>query len=270
MHIELVDLLRCPSPHEETWLVAAVTRFDGRDIVEGALGCPTCHRQFPVRLGEVDFAGAGGAGGAAVPDEGANAGTGVAEGGRGPVSPAPGAPLDDATSSRDGGRPADADEILRARALLGLGEGGGTILVGGALARHAEPLADAVAVMTLLLNPPAGGSSAGAASAGAASAGVASASVAPAGRPPSAIRAAGGVPLAAASLRGAWLDEATASGALLDGVVRALRPGGRLVAPAGVAVPAGIRELARDGREWVGERDAAVIGASAPVTLRRR
>jgi hypothetical protein len=78
------------------------------------------------------------------------------------------------------------------------------------------------------------------------------------------------VPLAAGVLRAAWLDEATSDPSLLAGVARALRPGGRLVAPAATGVPAGIRELARDAREWVGARDAAVPAASAPVSLRRR
>ena len=51
-------------------------------------------------------------------------------------------------------------------------------------------------------------------------------------------------------------------------LTRVLRPDGRLVAPAAIPVPAGIRELARDEREWVGaaEGDAA----TAPVPLRRR
>jgi len=50
------------------------------------------------------------------------------------------------------------------------------------------------------------------------------------------------------------------------GAVRALVAGARLVAPAGAAVPAGVRELARDEADWVGERDAA---PSPPVPLRR-
>jgi hypothetical protein len=255
MHIELVDALRCPFPHEETWLVAAVTRFDGRDIAEGALGCPICRRQFVVRFGEVDFSGEASAPDAprasrvldepTIPAEPADRAVGAT------AVPAVPAVSDAVATEVDGTGDADAaDAIYRARALLGLEEGGGTILVGGALARHADALADAVPVMALLLNAPAGSASRG--------------------RPPSAMRAAGGVPLAAGSLRVAWLDDTTARAPWLEGVVRALRPGGRLVAPAGAIVPAGIRELARDAREWVGERDAAVAAASAPIILRRR
>ena len=59
MFIELVDALRCPNAHEESWLVAAATRMEFRHIVEGTLGCPVCQAQFPVRRGVVDFRRAG-------------------------------------------------------------------------------------------------------------------------------------------------------------------------------------------------------------------
>jgi uncharacterized protein YbaR (Trm112 family) len=55
MFIELVDALRCPVPHEESWLVAAATRMEFRHIVEGTLGCPVCHAEYPVRRGVADF-----------------------------------------------------------------------------------------------------------------------------------------------------------------------------------------------------------------------
>ncbi len=57
MHIELIDLLRCPEPHEETWLVAAFNKVDGRDIIEAKLGCPVCRREYFVRNGVADFGG---------------------------------------------------------------------------------------------------------------------------------------------------------------------------------------------------------------------
>jgi uncharacterized protein YbaR (Trm112 family) len=56
--IPLVDILRCPQPHDETWLVAAIDRADGRDIVDGTLGCPICSAEYPIRDGLVDFGGA--------------------------------------------------------------------------------------------------------------------------------------------------------------------------------------------------------------------
>ena len=55
MFIELVDSLRCPRPHEESWLVASAVRTEGRDILEGTLGCPICHAEYPIRGGTVWF-----------------------------------------------------------------------------------------------------------------------------------------------------------------------------------------------------------------------
>lgn len=55
MFIELVDALRCPASHEESWLVASTARMAFRHIVDGTLGCPVCNAQFPVRKGVVDF-----------------------------------------------------------------------------------------------------------------------------------------------------------------------------------------------------------------------
>jgi uncharacterized protein YbaR (Trm112 family) len=55
MFIELVDTLRCPVPHEESWLVAAASRMAFRHIVEGTLGCPVCRAEYPVSRGVVDF-----------------------------------------------------------------------------------------------------------------------------------------------------------------------------------------------------------------------
>ena len=45
-----------------------------------------------------------------------------------------------------------------------------------------------------------------------------------------------------------------------------LKLGGRLIAPASIAVPAGIRELARDERHWVGEK----VGDVIPLARARR
>ncbi|HEX4933512.1 MAG TPA: hypothetical protein VFV33_10065 [Gemmatimonadaceae bacterium] len=238
MFIELVDSLRCPSPHEETWLVASVTHLEGRDLVEGVLGCPVCRRQYPVRAGEVDFTA--GAGTDAAPRHEAQASARDLERAVG-------------GTARDLERPmsaparVDEDALLRVRALLALDEGGGVVLLGGGCAAWGPVLEDETQVMPLLLNAASGGEGAG--------------------RYPSALRAVDAVPLAAGALRAAWLDAATATPATLAAVVRALRAGGRLVAPAGAPLPPGARELARDAREWVAECAGA---ASAPVPLRRR
>lgn len=57
MFIPLVDTLRCPNAHEETWLVASIDRAEDRDIVEGTLGCPICSAEYPIHDGVVDFGG---------------------------------------------------------------------------------------------------------------------------------------------------------------------------------------------------------------------
>jgi uncharacterized protein YbaR (Trm112 family) len=53
--IPLVDVLRCPNAHEETWLVASIYRADNRDIRVGTLGCPICTAEYPIRDGVVVF-----------------------------------------------------------------------------------------------------------------------------------------------------------------------------------------------------------------------
>lgn len=218
MHIELVESLRCPQPHDDTWLVASVTRFDGREIVEGVLGCPVCRRQYPVRRGEVDFS------------EGRPAeATSTVEPGAESTSP-----------------PSDED-VLRARALLSLDDAGGIVLLGGALARFAHSLADEAQVAPLLFNVPAWAWREG--------------------DVPSAIRSRDGLPVARGALRAAWLDAGTATPRVLADAAAALRAGGRLMAPATVPLPEGVRRLAADEEHWVAEATAA---PSPPVELRRR
>jgi uncharacterized protein YbaR (Trm112 family) len=55
MHIEFIDLLRCPNLHEDSWLVAAFYRLDGRSVVEGKLGCPVCGAEFLIQDGVAVF-----------------------------------------------------------------------------------------------------------------------------------------------------------------------------------------------------------------------
>jgi uncharacterized protein YbaR (Trm112 family) len=56
MFTPLVDILRCPNAHDETWLVASIDRAEDRDILEGTLGCPICLAEYPIRAGVVHFA----------------------------------------------------------------------------------------------------------------------------------------------------------------------------------------------------------------------
>lgn len=55
MFLEMVDALRCPRGHQDSLLVAAADRTEGRDIVTGVLGCPECRAEFPVIEGVAHF-----------------------------------------------------------------------------------------------------------------------------------------------------------------------------------------------------------------------
>ncbi|MBC7842729.1 MAG: hypothetical protein H7099_10470 [Gemmatimonadaceae bacterium] len=59
MFTELIDTLRCPNAHEDSWLVATSTRTQSRHIMEGRLGCPVCSATFEITDGEVLFASPG-------------------------------------------------------------------------------------------------------------------------------------------------------------------------------------------------------------------
>ncbi len=121
-----------------------------------------------------------------------------------------------------------SEEVMRAAALLNLAEPGGFVLVGGAWASLAESLADATGVAMVVLNAPGR----------------------PSGQGIVSPIYADALPLGRGVLRGALLDADTSA----DGVTRAVRARGRLVGPAARVLPAGTRELARDGEHWVAER----------------
>jgi uncharacterized protein YbaR (Trm112 family) len=53
----LVDVFRCPRPHDVQWLVAAPYRMADRDITEGELGCPVCGARYPIVNGILDLRG---------------------------------------------------------------------------------------------------------------------------------------------------------------------------------------------------------------------
>lgn len=55
MFTELIDTLRCPNAHEDSWLVATSTRTEARHIVEGRLGCPVCRGSYPIVDGVARF-----------------------------------------------------------------------------------------------------------------------------------------------------------------------------------------------------------------------
>jgi hypothetical protein len=118
--IELADHLRCVRPLDDTWLVASAERMDGRDIVEGLLGCPVCAAEYRIENGAALFA------------------------------PRPGRP--DATgSARVDDPPGDA--ALRVAALLGLADPAGFALLAGEWAAYAPALHSLTGVNTVALNP---------------------------------------------------------------------------------------------------------------------
>ncbi|MEO6865003.1 MAG: hypothetical protein ABI229_06100 [Gemmatimonadaceae bacterium] len=67
------------------------------------------------------------------------------------------------------------------------------------------------------------------------------------------------LPFADGSLRGVAIDESGWSLREMSLAVRALSPGGRMVAPALSAVPDEIEEIARDADVWVGEKRGALV-----------
>ena len=196
MFVDLIDRLRCPNDHDDSWLVAAASRTENRRLVEAVLGCPVCAAEFAVRDGAVIFGESG-----------------------------PSAPM-----------PATDDEVMRAAALLHVQERGLYLLDAGWGALVPALLA-MMSAQYLLVDPPPG-------------------IVADEG-----VGILSGVadrwPLAAASLQGIALERATP--ARLADAVRVLKPRGRLVAPSSALVPAGVAELARDDRHWVGEKISDVV-----------
>ncbi len=117
MFIELVDALRCPVPHEESWLVAATGSMNARHIVDGMLGCPVCGAEYPIRHGAVDFR-------------------------RGAQSPAPHRV------------PSSGDQAMRLAALLNLVDTQGFVLLMGGWGAHAAELQAVVEVPIIVVDPP--------------------------------------------------------------------------------------------------------------------
>jgi hypothetical protein len=58
MFIELTDHLRCPNPHDESFLVLLPGVMEGRSVRTGQLGCPVCGRTFQLVDGVFDAGGA--------------------------------------------------------------------------------------------------------------------------------------------------------------------------------------------------------------------
>lgn len=134
----------------------------------------------------------------------------------------------DAPDATSPARPGEAD-LERAAALLGLAEPGGAVLLAGRYTALSAPLRERFDVMTAV------------------------------------IATRGDVPFVDGTFRAAAID---LPGVMIDEVVRAVAVGGRIVAPSSATVPAGLRELARDDREWVAAREATgpivTLGRAGP------
>jgi len=204
MFIELVDALRCPRTHEESWLVLATSRIEARHIREGTLGCPVCRAEYPIRDGIVDLR--------------------LDHAGHSPAQ------TDDAASAT---RIADRVPADHLAAMLSLGDALGFALLIGDWGRHADALLELDQMPPLMLvDPPAGVVM----------------------RPGlSGVRADARIPLAVGAARATALDDVEAI--RLSSAALVTRTGGRIVAPAQAALPDGVRELVRDERVWVGERE---------------
>jgi len=118
MHVELIDRLRCPAAHAESWLVAHADRSEDRRIIEGTLGCPVCQQEFRVTEGAAWMGD----------DE--------------PVMVAAGVIL-------------DAEGALRLAALLNVDDRGGLYVLGGTLSTVAAALVAFDTARWILLSPPA-------------------------------------------------------------------------------------------------------------------
>jgi hypothetical protein len=137
-----------------------------------------------------------------------------------------------------------APELERVIALLGLAEPGGALLLTGRYAALAEPLAALTEATVVVMH-----------------AAVPSAS----DQVAAVLGALTRVPFTDATFRGAALDEGTPH-ALVEDAVRTVVSQGRVLAAGTLPLPGGLKELARDDREWV----AARVSVGPVVELKRR
>lgn len=121
MFIELIDLLRCPRPHDDTWLVASFKNVSNRFVETGTLGCPICSAQYPIENGVADFSGG----------------------------------LSSASSEEQRAAAGHRREELatRAGAFLDATEPGATVVLGGVWSYAAEELSSLAEVRVFAMNP---------------------------------------------------------------------------------------------------------------------
>lgn len=118
MHIELIDLLRCPREHDETWMVAAFTKMEGRFVIEGKLGCPVCSSSYSIVNGTADLR------------------------------------IDSALSQASGDAiPKDPEAAMRLAALLNLTRPGALAILEGDSSAHAHEVSELGQCRVIALNP---------------------------------------------------------------------------------------------------------------------
>jgi len=117
MFIELIDTLRCPEDHRDSWLVASITERDDRLVREGILGCPVCAREYPIASGIAWFG----------------------------VDPS-------RRTGESGVVPDDVDGAMRVGAFLAPAEGS-TIALEGSWAAYARALSELIPLRIFAVNP---------------------------------------------------------------------------------------------------------------------
>jgi len=127
----------------------------------------------------------------------------------------------------------DGDTALRLAALLDLTDARGFAVLTGAWCAQLDGIQRISDTPIALLNPPGDVG----------------------GIPAGVVECGDQAPFAPGSFRAAALDAAL-SPSLRDSIVLAVRPGGRVLGPASLAVATAVTELARDDQLWVGEKSA--------------
>lgn len=118
MLLEVIDVLRCTTRHDDSPLVASIQTRTDREITSGLLGCPACGAEYPIVNGVAIF----GEGLAPEPDT-----------------------LPDAYAE------GDEDMAIRCAAMLNLFEPGGFVVLGGLWARVANALLEMTRISILTI-----------------------------------------------------------------------------------------------------------------------
>jgi uncharacterized protein YbaR (Trm112 family) len=122
LHLDLVDVLRCPGDHDQGHVVVLPETVRGRMMISGTIGCPVCRAEYRVDEGVLDMA--------------------LSNPWQDPVQPPDGE--------------ADFDFALALAAALDLTPGRTLAVIVGDWGRHAHQLRALTPVPLALVNPPRG------------------------------------------------------------------------------------------------------------------